>query len=69
MTIIDLFKSIDLFGPGVGIKIKGDDAFKTTTGAITTIMVLGLTTAYFGFLLSVMVVYGNTSISVVVEGN
>jgi len=65
----NLFKRIDQFGQGVGIKIKGEDVYTTTIGGITTLCVLTVTTAYFAYLLSIMADYGDTSITFVVANN
>ena len=44
--VIDIFKSVDSFGSGVGFSMKGDGTFKTSFGAFLTLIIYVLVLAY-----------------------
>jgi hypothetical protein len=43
------FKSIDIYGQSINLTYRGSESFKTTSGALTSLFVLGVLLAYTAY--------------------
>ena len=56
-------KGFDIYGEQINLTYKGEDSFKTMPGALVSILIITLLTAYSGYRIFVLLTRNESSIS------